>query len=100
MAQLRVHNFCLSLDGFGAGRDQSLEEPVGAGGERLHDWLCLTRTGLAMSGREGGTTGLDDEFVIRGIEGIGASIMGRNMFGPVRGAWSTNPEWTGWWGPN
>ncbi|GAA3288914.1 dihydrofolate reductase family protein [Dactylosporangium vinaceum] len=100
MPQLRVHNFCLSLDGFGAGPDQSREDPLGAGAERLHEWVFKTRTGLEMLGRPGGTTGLDDEFVARGFEGIGATVMGRNMFGPVRGPWSTDPQWSGWWGPN
>ncbi|WP_432973006.1 dihydrofolate reductase family protein [Dactylosporangium sp. CA-233914] len=100
MPQLRVHNFCISLDGFGAGPDQSPDDPIGAGGERLHEWIFQTRAGRAMGGREGGSTGLDDEFVRAGVEGIGATIMGRNMFGPVRGPWSSDPEWSGWWGPN
>ncbi|GAA2344078.1 dihydrofolate reductase family protein [Dactylosporangium salmoneum] len=100
MPQLRVHNFCISLDGFGAGPDQSLDHPLGTGGERLHEWVFKTATGLAMVGGKGGTTGIDDEFLALGEQRVGATIMGRNMFGPVRGPWSSDPQWQGWWGPN
>jgi dihydrofolate reductase len=99
MAKLRVCNFSVSLDGFGAGVDQSLEAPLGIGAERLHEWIFQTRSGLRMLGQEGGTTGVDDAYFKAGDEGIGATIMGRNMFGPIRGDWP-NLEWTGWWGPN
>jgi dihydrofolate reductase len=99
MARLRVHSFSLSLDGYGAGPDQRPEAPMGDGGEGLHDWLSATRTFQEMVGGEGGTTGLDDDETAVGFEGIGAWIMGRNMFGPVRGPWPDH-SWTGWWGPN
>ncbi|HEY7135254.1 MAG TPA: dihydrofolate reductase family protein [Acidimicrobiia bacterium] len=98
MAKLRVHNFSMSLDGYVAGPDQSLEHPLGVGGQRLHEWIFRTRTGRhTILGTEGGETGIDDDFVARGLEGFGAEIMGRNMFGPVRGPW-TDDSWTGWWG--
>jgi dihydrofolate reductase len=98
MAKLRVHNVSTSLDGYGAGPDQSLEHPLGIGGERLHEWIFRTRTGRAtILHEDGGETGIDDGFVARGLEGFGAEIMGRNMFGPVRGPW-TDDSWTGWWG--
>jgi dihydrofolate reductase len=95
MAKLRVHNLATSLDGFAAGPAQDLEHPLGVGGERLHEWVFLTRSGRAMLGEEGGETGIDDDFIARGDAGIGATIMGRNMFGP----WP-DESWTGWWGPN
>jgi dihydrofolate reductase len=98
--ELRVHNFCVSLDGFGAGPDQSRDDPIGVGGSRLHDWVFETRTGRRMMGQEGGSTGVDDEFMAAGETGLGATIMGRNMFGPVRGPWASDPLWEGWWGPN
>jgi dihydrofolate reductase len=97
MPKLRVHNLAISLDGYAAGPDQSLDNPLGVGGPPLHEWVFRTRTGRAMLGEEGGDDGLDDEFMRRGVAGIGATIMGRNMFGPVRGAWG-GEEWTGWWG--
>jgi dihydrofolate reductase len=99
MAKLRVHNLATSLDGYAAGPSQGLEHPLGAGGERLHEWMFQTRTGAAMMGEAGGETGIDDDFVARGDAGIGATIMGRNMFGPQRGPWP-DESWTGWWGPN
>jgi dihydrofolate reductase len=95
---LRVHNFCISVDGYGAGADQTLEDPLGTGGERLHDWLFETRTGRRMTGKEGGSEGVDDEMIAAGQTGLGATIMGRNMFGPVRGPWAADESWTGWWG--
>jgi dihydrofolate reductase len=99
MAKLRVHNLSVSLDGYAAGPDQSLENPLGVGGERLHDWYFVTRYGRQMMGEEGGSTGVDNDYLERGDEGIGATIMGRNMFGPIRGEWPDH-AWTGWWGDN
>jgi dihydrofolate reductase len=99
MTKLKVCSFAVSIDGFGAGPDQSLENPLGVGGRRLHEWLFATRGGRAMIGEEGGETGIDDDFFARGFAGVGASIMGRNMFGPVRGEWDDD-EWKGWWGDN
>ncbi|MEK6702257.1 MAG: dihydrofolate reductase family protein [Planctomycetota bacterium] len=106
MPLLRVHCFGLSVDGFGAGPRQSLSDPMGAGGMALHEWVFPTRTfkqmhaelGLAAGGGEG-TIGADDEFAARGFEGIGAWIIGRNMFGPIRGPW-LDGSWKGWWGDN
>lgn len=98
-SRLRVHCFTVSLDGFGAGPAQSLESPLGVGGESLHRWFVSTRTFKQMFGQEGGTTGVDDEFAARGIRNLGAWILGRNMFGPVRGPW-TDDTWKGWWGEN
>ena len=96
MARLIVHSFSISLDGFGAGPRQSREEPLGVGGEELHDWLVHTRT---FRKGQGGETGLDDDFAAAGLTGMGAWIMGRNMFGPVRGPWPDD-TWRGWWGNN
>ena len=89
MTELRVHNFSISLDGYGAGPDQSEENPLGVGGEQLHEWIFPP---------EGERTAADDVFVQRGVDGIGATIMGRNMFGPIRGGWDGAPDWRGWWG--
>jgi len=97
MTKLRVHDFAVSLDGFGAGPDQSIDHPLGVGGERMHEWIFETRTGRAMIGEDGGETGVDDDFVGAGFDGLGATIMGRNMFGPVRDEWGDS-DWTGWWG--
>jgi dihydrofolate reductase len=97
MPRLRVHAFSLSLDGFGAGPRQDLEHPLGVRGEALHAWVYPTRTFQQMFGDEKGTTGVDDAFAARGFEGIGAWILGRNMFGPVRGPWP-DESWKGWWG--
>ena len=97
MARLRVHGFAISIDGYGAGPHQDLKHPLGVGGHALHEWLVGTRTFSQMSGRGGGTTGLDDDFAARGVAGIGAWIMGRNMFGPIRGPWPDD-SWRGWWG--
>ena len=99
MAQLRVASFSLSLDGFGAGPDQSLENPMGVGGMPLHQWVFPTETFQKMFGSEGGTTGIDNDFAARGFHNIGAWILGRNMFGPVRGPWPDD-NWKGWWGDN
>jgi dihydrofolate reductase len=97
MSALRVHAFGLSLDGFGAGTAQGLEHPLGVGGEALHAWFFPTRTFRRMFVGKDGTTGVDDGFAARGFEGIGAWILGRNMFGPIRGAWP-DESWKGWWG--
>ena len=99
MPKLRVHSFAISLDGYGAGPNQNLDNPLGAGGEALHEWVVATRTFQQMFGREGGTTGINDDFAARGFANIGAWIMGRNMFGPVRGPWPDD-AWKGWWGDN
>ncbi len=97
MTKLRVHNFSLSLDGYGAGADQSVEEPLGIDGERLHEWMFETRWWREHTNQEGGEAGVDDDFTRRGFDNIGAWIMGRNMFGPIRGPWPDD-EWKGWWG--
>jgi dihydrofolate reductase len=97
MPKLRVHNLAMSLDGFVAGPDQGIDNPLGVGGEELHEWVFETRTGRQMIGQEGGETGVDDDFVALGFDGIGPWIMGRNMFGPIRGDWG-DENWTGWWG--
>ena len=99
MSKLRVHAFSISLDGYGAGPDQSIEHPLGVGGPGLHEWFLGTRTFRQMTGNGGGTTGVDEEFAARGFVNVGAWIMGRNMFGPVRGAWPDD-TWKGWWGDN
>jgi dihydrofolate reductase len=97
MGNVRVAAFSVSLDGYGAGRAQSLEAPLGRGGEQLHAWAWPTRTFQAMFGNGGGTTGVDEEFAARSFADVGAWILGRNMFGPVRGAWPDD-RWKGWWG--
>lgn len=100
MSRLRVESFTLSLDGFGAGPDQSLENPLGVGGTALHGWAMSTRTFQKhLFGKEGGSTGIDEAFAARGFDNIGAWILGRNMFGPVRGPWP-DESWRGWWGDN
>ena len=99
MARLLVHSFSIALDGYGAGPNQSREVPLGVGGEDLHDWLVNSRTFKRMYSREGGETGIDDDFAARGMAGLGAWIMGRNMFGPIRGPWP-DESWRGWWGNN
>src|SRR5512142_2664774 len=99
MSKLCVRCFSLSLDGYGAGPSQDLDNPLGIGGLALHEWSHATRTFREMFGGEGGATGVDDEFAARGIENIGAWILGRNMFSPMRGPWS-DESWKGWWGPN
>jgi dihydrofolate reductase len=99
MGRLRVQSFSISLDGYGAGPDQALERPLGVGGMALHDWAFTTRTFRQMFGDQGGATGIDDDFAARGFRNIGAWILGRNMFGPVRGPWP-DEAWKGWWGDN
>jgi dihydrofolate reductase len=100
MSRLRVHAFSISIDGYGAGPDQSLEHPLGIGGFGLHQWFLPTRTFQNTSGEGvGGTTGVDDDLAARGFENVGAWILGRNMFAPSRGPWRDD-GWRGWWGEN
>jgi dihydrofolate reductase len=98
-SEVVVRNFCVSVDGFGAGPDQDLQNPIGVGGQQLHTWIFETPFGRQMIGAEGGTTGLDNDMLMRGDRGVGATIMGRNMFGPIRGEWP-DQTWRGWWGDN
>ncbi|MFB7129719.1 dihydrofolate reductase [Kitasatospora xanthocidica] len=99
MSLVRVHNFSISLDGYGTGEGQSLDAPFGHAGGRLHSWFFGTRTFRRMQGEEGGSTGVDDAIARTWADGIGAEIMGRNKFGPQRGPWQ-DEDWRGWWGPN
>ena len=99
MTKVRVAGFGVSLDGFGAGADQSLENPLGVHGGELKQWFFPTRAFREMQGQDGGETGPDDAFGRRGMAGFGAFILGRNMFGPIRGEWPDD-EWKGWWGDN
>jgi dihydrofolate reductase len=100
MSKLRVESFTISLDGFGAGPDQSMENPLGIGGPTLHAWAFATRTFQShLFGNKDGEIGIDDDFAARGFHNVGAWIMGRNMFGPVRGPW-LDGTWRGWWGDN
>jgi dihydrofolate reductase len=99
-SKLRVNCFSVSLDGYGAGPWQDVENPLGVGGMALHEWVFPTRTFQQMHGAgTGGTTGIDDDFAARGMAGLGAWILGRNMFGPIRGEWPDD-QWKGWWGEN
>ena len=100
MSKLRVHGFAVSIDGYGAGPGQDLQNPLGIGGLALHEWVLATRTFRQIFGGDGGTTGVDDDFAARGIANLGAWILGRNMFGPLRGPWPANDPWKGWWGSN
>lgn len=99
MARVKVSGFSISSDGYGAGPGQSLENPLGIGGRALHEWMVPTRTFQRLVGKEDGTIGPDDDFVARSFENVGAWIIGRNMFGPVRGPWP-DEIWRGWWGEN
>ena len=99
MAKLRVAAFTISLDGYGAGPNQDLQHPLGAGGEELHGWLIPTRTFQQTHGDGNGATGVNDDFAARSFDNLGAWILGRNMFGPIRGAWQDD-AWKGWWGDN
>lgn len=101
MSRLRVCCFSISLDGYGAGPSQSIEHPLGVGGESLHEWVVPTRTFQQLHGGSGsgGVTGIDDDFTARSFDNIGAWILGRNMFGPIRGPWKDD-VWRGWWGDN
>ncbi|MFG2907586.1 dihydrofolate reductase family protein [Kitasatospora sp. NPDC048286] len=99
MSLVRVHNFSISLDGYGTGEGQSLDAPFGHAADRLHTWFFQTRAFRRMQGKEGGDTGVDDALARTWGDGIGAEIMGRNKFGPQRGPWQ-DEDWRGWWGPN
>jgi dihydrofolate reductase len=100
MSRVRVNCFSISIDGFGAGPNQSRNAPLGEGGEDLHQWMVQTRTFKQVQGRgEDGVTGADDDYTARGFANVGAWILGRNMFGPIRGEWP-DEEWKGWWGSN
>lgn len=97
MQKLRVESFTISIDGFGAGPKQDLENPMGIGGKDLHKWAMATKTFQNMFGADNGTIGIDNDFAERGFSNIGAWILGRNMFGPIRGSWH-DENWKGWWG--
>ena len=99
MSKVKVTAFSVSLDGYGAGLDQSKEDPLGRRGEELHEWIFPTRMFQKMYGQGGGTEGVDNDFAEKSFENLGAWILGRNMFGPIRGPWP-NDEWKGWWGEN
>jgi dihydrofolate reductase len=99
MSRVRVNAFAISTDGYGAGPGQDRDNPLGRGGTALHRWFYPTRTFQRMFGKDDGTTGIDDAFAARGLDNIGAWILGRNMFGPVRGPWPDD-TWKGWWGDN
>jgi dihydrofolate reductase len=97
MSRFRVASFSISIDGYGAGPRQDLANPMGVNGKSLQQWAFATRTFRTMFGQEGGSTGVDEEFAAGGFRNVGAWILGRNMFGPIRGPW-TDDEWKGWWG--
>jgi dihydrofolate reductase len=99
VGKVRVASFTMSIDGYGAGPDQDLANPLGVGGAALHEWAFATRTFQRMLGNEAGCTDIDDEFAAQGFANVGAWILGRNMFGPIRGAWPDD-QWKGWWGDN
>jgi dihydrofolate reductase len=99
MSRLRVQALTLSLDGFGAGPRQDLDHPIGVGGLEMMDWAHATRTFQKMHGKDGGALGVDDDFAARSFANVGAWILGRNMFGPIRGPW-LDEAWKGWWGAN
>ncbi len=106
MSKVRVNAFGISIDGYGAGSDQSLDNPMGVGGMALHQWVLGTKTfqkmsghGAALIGDAAGRDGVDDEFAARGFDNLGAWILGRNMFAPSRGPW-VDDGWKGWWGDN
>jgi dihydrofolate reductase len=99
MGKLRVGSFSISVDGYGAGPRQDRENPLGVGGLSLHQWFFATRTFQTMHGHEGGQRGVDEDFAARSFANVGAWILGRNMFGPIRGPWG-DESWKGWWGEN
>ena len=99
MSRVRVGGFSISVDGFGAGPEQSLEDPLGRRGQALHEWIFGTRFFRTMTGQDGGSDGVDEAYAQRAMDGFGAFILGRNMFGPIRGPWS-DESWKGWWGAN
>jgi dihydrofolate reductase len=97
MSKLRVQSFGVSLDGYAAGPEQSLEHPLGKRGPEIMNWVFPTRAFRQMQGQQGGETGIDNDMMLSGFDGVGAWILGRNMFGPVRGPWPDD-SWKGWWG--
>ena len=97
MGKVKVAGFSISLDGFGAGFEQNLENPIGLRGQELHSWIYNTRSFHKMTGKDNGTEGIDNSLLENSFENVGVWIMGRNMFGPVRGQWKNN-DWKGWWG--
>jgi len=99
MAKLVVRCFTVSLDGYSAAQGQTLDAPFGKGGLRLMDWAFATRFFNTMFGKAGGSEGIDNDFAVQADRNVGATIMGRNMFGPQRGPWP-NQDWKGWWGEN
>jgi dihydrofolate reductase len=99
MSKVRVGAFSISLDGFGAGPRQDLNNPLGVRGSELHAWLRTTQVFKKMLGQSGGSEGIDNDFAVQSFENVGAWILGRNMFGPVRGPWKDD-SWKGWWGDN
>jgi dihydrofolate reductase len=99
MSKVRIHNFSISIDGYGAGPNQAVDNPLGVGGEELHNWMVKTATFHKMYGGQGGAEGIDDDFTARGVVDIGAWILGRNMFALSRGEWPDD-GWKGWWGEN
>ena len=99
MSKVRILNFTISIDGYGAGPNQTMDNPLGVGGEELHNWMVKTATFHKMYGAEGGTEGIDNDFTARGVVNIGAWILGRNMFALSRGEWPDD-GWKGWWGEN
>jgi dihydrofolate reductase len=99
MSRVRVAAFSISIDGFGAGPRQDLQNPLGVRGLELHEWVFHTEFFKKMQGESSGTTGIDNDFAVQSFENVGAWILGRNMFGPVRGPWKDD-SWKGWWGDN
>jgi dihydrofolate reductase len=99
MPKVRVAGFGVSLDGFSAGTEQSIDNPLGKRGPEIFQWFFHTKTFHAMQGQDGGSTDIDDEFAFRSMDNFGAFILGRNMFGAVRGPWRDD-SWKGWWGDN
>jgi dihydrofolate reductase len=99
MSKVRVAGFSLSVDGFGAGPEQSMQDPLGKRGAEMFQWFFHTRTFRAMQGKNDGSQGIDEDYAARGMANFGAFILGRNMFGPIRGDWP-DETWQGWWGPN
>lgn len=99
MTKVKVAAFSVSLDGYGAGTDQSRQNPLGKRGEELHEWMFPTKMFQSLYGKGVGTEGVDNDFAEKSFENLGAWIMGRNMFGPIRGPWP-DEEWKGWWGEN
>jgi dihydrofolate reductase len=97
VSKVRVSSFTISIDGYGAGPSQDLQNPLGVGGVALMEWFFPTRTWQQMHGNDGGETGVDDDIAAQGLAGLGAWVLGRNMFGPIRGPWP-DESWKGWWG--